>query len=175
MQDDFAVALALEAIPSARKLRAEFQVVVDLTVVGQPQGSGAIGHGLVRGPREIDDLEPSVSQAHARLLGWHGFPCPGVGLSLLVKQHVTEIIWPPMRDAERHTLKDVRRQWPCIELVDPANSAHGLHLRPFTGTSKFFQDCAETREMLVKGGRVEGPCGLKKTAHHCMYRTAHDD
>src|SRR5207244_6943541 len=125
--------------------------------------------------RDIDDLEPSVSQAHARLLGWHGFPCPGVGLSLLVKQHVTEIIWPPMRDAERHTLKDVRRQWPCIELVDPANSAHGLHLRPFTGTSKFFQDCAETREMLVKGGRVEGPCGLKKTAHHCMYRTAHDD
>src|SRR5207247_9686837 len=53
---------AQESLAHAFELGSQLDIVVDLTVVGDPTGALGIAHGLVAGRAEIEDREPTVHE-----------------------------------------------------------------------------------------------------------------
>ena len=61
-QDDLGVGAGVERVAGRRELRAQFDVVVDLAIVGDPALAGRIAHRLMTGRAQVENREPPVPE-----------------------------------------------------------------------------------------------------------------
>jgi len=107
MDQRLGVAAGLEDMPAAVEIGAQFDVVEDLSVEGNPDAAVFVAQGLAAGA-QIDDRQTAVAEADAGRL----VIAFGVG--------------PPMRQRTRHTSQARPIHGAFVQMPESRNAAHSL-------------------------------------------------
>jgi len=105
VEDDLGIGARGELMSPTEQLLPEFQVVEDLAIERNPQGTVLVGHGLVAAG-EIDDAEAGVRQTYAIL------------------RMKSSIVRSAMRQHPDHPPKGFGSDGSPIKIVQPCNTAH---------------------------------------------------